>query len=200
MILPTPAGVTALNGGFMTAERQTRWLVAALLAMSLLAACGGSDDEPVVKPTSDAPTSATSAPVDADGFTPEQREVADAVVAYTNAVVGRGPGPVEPAIKDLVTPDVLDFISKADDENIVQAGLQYIGTMTVTPTAVTIDGDTARVQGCQDGSRVAIVKKGETQAGEGSTLLGSSTIDYGLVREDGAWLISDPKSTPVTSC
>lgn len=181
----------------MTATRYAAWLTTAVLTASLLGGCGGSD-EPTIKPTSDAPSA--SASPDADGFTPEQREVIDAVEAYEAAIVGRGPGPVEPAIRDLVTPDVLDFIGKADQENIVDAGLQYIGTMTITPTRVTIDGDTARVEACEDGSRAAIVKKGETKAGAGSQILGFAKINFGLRKQDGAWRISDPASETVTSC
>ncbi len=191
-----------MNGGFMTARRTTAWLATALLATTLLAACGGSDDDPAIKPMTESTSSApgSAEPTDADGFTPEQRDVINAVDSYANAVVGRGPGPVEPAIKDLVTPDVLDFITQADDENIVGKGLQYIGKTTFTPTRVTIDGDSATAQGCQDGSRAAIVKKGQTEAGAGSQILGSATLDFKLVKKNDSWLISDPKSTPVKSC
>ncbi|MCL3818868.1 nuclear transport factor 2 family protein [Aeromicrobium wangtongii] len=187
-----------IDGGFMATRRHAQWLATTVLTVSLLAACGGSDDEPVIKPTGQE-TSAAAAP-DPDGLSPEQREAFDAVVAYSTAVVGRGSEPVAPLIEDLVTPEVFDFIVPAETENVDQAGRQYIGTVKLTPTSVTVQGDTATVKGCQDGSAAYIVKKGDTQPGVGSRNLGSSRLDFRLVRENGRWLISQPESTPVKSC
>ncbi|MET0931878.1 MAG: hypothetical protein ABWX74_20355 [Aeromicrobium sp.] len=172
----------------------------ALLALSLLTACSGSsDDEPTIKPTSDAPSTA-AAPPDPDGLTPEQREVVDAVEAYGAAIIGRGNAPIGPVIKDLVTQDVYDFIVPAETENVEDAGLQYIGQTTLTPTKVTITGDTATVQGCDDGSAAFLVKKGETSAGVGSQPVSTTKINFGLVREGDRWIISDPESTVVSAC
>jgi hypothetical protein len=184
----------------MTARRHAAWLAATLLAASLLGACGGSDDDPAIKPVTDtASASATSA--DPDGLTPEQREVADAVQAYTKAFYGRGTESVADAAAEYVTPDLIDFL-RAGEKQILQDGkFQYLGEAIVRPEEVTISGDTAVFKGCSDGTQAAIVPVGETKVkGKGARIIGYSKLTYGLARSDGRWLISDPKGEPVSSC
>ncbi len=183
----------------MTVTRRAAAAVAALCATTMvLAGCGGSDEEPLVKPTSDTTTSA-AAP-DQDGFTPAQREVSDAVQTYVTAFFGRGASPVQPAIASMVTPDLLAKIVPAETKAIDDAGLQYIGEVTLDPQKVTIDGDTATYQGCRGGGSAAVVKKGETGAGVGSRPVTTSQLTYGLVRVDGRWLINDPRGERVSTC
>lgn len=185
----------------MTARRTTAWLATTLLATTLLAACGGSDDDPAIKPMTDKPSAAaTTTAADPDGFTPEQREVADAVEAYSKAFFGRGTDPVGPAVEDLVTPKVLDALVPAETKAVEDAGLQYIGTVTVDPASVTIDGDTAVFKGCSDGSQAFVVKKGETAPGVGSRSVGITRMTYGLVRQGDTWLIDEPRAERVTAC
>ena len=170
---------------------------ASLCTVTLLAGCGGSDEEPLVKPTSDASSSAVTDP---DGFTPEQREVADAVQAYSDAFFGRGADPVETAVGDLITPGLRDGLVPAETKAIDDAGLQYIGDAVVAPGSVTIDGDTATYKGCSDASEVYVVKAGETTAGVGSRNVGVTRITYTLVRQDGRWLIDEPRGEQVPAC
>lgn len=183
----------------MTAKRHIGRIAAALLTASLLTACGGSEDEPLVKPTTDAPTT-TAPPVDDDGFTPEQRELADQVTAYFTGVVGRGSSPVDPIIRDLVTPDLLAQVSASEKKSVDDAGLQYLGEAQIDVTEVTITGDTATVEGCNNSSKALLVKKGQKKAGAGSQLLGYSTMTVGLVREDDRWLIDSPRLETVNRC
>lgn len=182
----------------MTVTRCVRIVVAAVFATTMLAGCSGSDDEPLVKPTSDTTTSAAA--TDPDGFTAEQREVADAVQTYVTAFFGRGASPVQPAIAGMVTNDLLAKIVPAETKAIDDAGLQYIGEVTLDPQKVTIDGDTATFEGCRGGGSAAVVKKGETSAGVGSRLVTTSQLTYGLVRVDGTWLINDPRGERVATC
>ena len=57
-----------------------------------------------------------------------------------------------------------------------KAGMHYIGTVTIHPEKVTIDGDKATFEGCQDGSKAYVVKKGEKAAGVGSRSVGTSQL------------------------
>lgn len=170
----------------------------------LLGACGGADEKAATEPsatstagTSTAPTS-TATP-DPDGFSPEQREVADAVDAYTQAFFGRGANPVRPALEGLVTKKVLDALVPAETKAIDSAGLQYIGDVTIDAKTVTIDKDTATFTGCRD-SRAFVVKKGETTPGTGSRKVESSTMTFKLVRRGDRWLIDEPRGDPVNAC
>lgn len=171
-------------------------VVGLILATALLGAC--SSDEPPTK--SSASPKATATTRDADGFTPAEREVVDAVEAYNKAFFGRGATPVETAIEPFVTKAVLDGLGPAETKAVDDAGLQRIGTATLVPEQVTIDGDTAILTGCKDASRAFIVKKGETTAGVGSKAGGVSRITFGLVRQDGRWLVGDPRGEPVDAC
>lgn len=165
---------------------------AAVMVLSLTA-CGGST-EPERESTS-------AAPRGEDGLTPEERAVADAVQGYTDAYFNRGATAVGPAIQDLVTKDVYDLVVPAETRNVDEAGLQHLGEVTLSVDEVTIDGDSATVRGCQDASTSFIVKKGATEPGVGSSApLGFNRVEYGLVRKDGVWLVSDPKGEQVPSC
>lgn len=180
----------------MTTRRHAGWLATTLLAASLLGACGGSDDEPTIKPVDDVP-SATSAAPDADGFTPEQREVADAVQKWNKTVFSVTTDAIGPAIEGLVTQRVLDGVVAAEAD---QKPGQYLGAVTLAVTEVTVSGDTATVEGCRDGSQAYRVKKGDTQAGVGSSRVGTTQLTIGLVRQGGTWLIDDPKGKQVATC
>lgn len=179
----------------MSGRRLISLLVVLIIGAAALSACGGSD-EPDDKPTSPA----TSATPDPDGFTPEQREVADAVEAYNDAFFGRGTTPVETAIKDLVTKDLLGKMGPAESKAVDKAGLQYIGTVKLDPENVTIKGDKATYTGCQDGSEAFVVKKGEKSAGPGTRPVGSSELTVRVIREDGRWLVDFPKGEAVDTC
>jgi hypothetical protein len=168
-------------------------MTTALAALLPLAACGGSD-----QPQAEATT--TVAPRDEDGLTPDEREVADAVEAYTDAYFERGATKVGPAIKDLVTQEVYDLIVPAETKSVDGAGLQHLGKVALTVDKVTIDDDTAVYRGCQDASKSFLVRKGDTSPGVGSTTLGFTRMEYGLAREDGVWVVSDPRSEQVASC
>jgi hypothetical protein len=183
----------------MTVRRHSMWAVTTLLAATLLAACGGSDDDPAIKPVTGTP-SATATSADPDGLTPEQREVADAVQAYVSAFFGRGTTPVGTAVGDLITAKLRDGLVPAETKAVDDAGLQYIGTPVLDPEDVTIKGDTATYTGCNDGSQVFTVKKGETTAGVGSRNVGITRITYKLVRQDGRWLVDEPRGEQVQSC
>jgi hypothetical protein len=177
----------------VSGKRLISLMVALIIGVSVLSACGGSDepDKPTAKPT---------ATQDPDGFTPEQREVADAVEAYNKAFFGRGSLPVEPAIQKFVTKRLLDQVGPAESKAVDKAGLQYIGTVKLIPKDVTIKGDKATFKGCQDGSKAFVVKKGEKSAGVGSRPVGTTQLTIGLVREDGTWLVDDPQGEAAETC
>ncbi|AWB92769.1 hypothetical protein [Aeromicrobium chenweiae] len=165
------------------------------LTLLLLGGCGS--DEPSAASTSGTPTSAAADP---DGLTPEQREVVDAAEAYTDAIVGRGAQPLGPVIKDLVTKEVYDFIVPADTKALEDAGLQYVGQVTIKPSSVTITGDKALVKGCQDSSEAFMVAKGRTAPDAEAKPLPSTRISFGLVRRDGRWIVSDPEAADAKAC
>jgi hypothetical protein len=191
-----------MYGGFMTTTRHARLLAATLLAACLLGACGSSDDKPTIKPTSDAPSSqAAPATPDPDGFSPEQREVADVVQSYTTAIYGRGEAALEPAaLQPLVTTDLLDTIVSSEKEAVDDPGLHYVGDVTLSSDSVTIDGDTATFKGCLDGGSAFLAEKGETAAGPESTTVGITDVTITLVRDSARWVISDPQGEEVSSC
>ncbi|MCD9198447.1 hypothetical protein [Aeromicrobium wangtongii] len=176
----------------MTSRRPARWIATAVLAVSALTACGSSDDEPTIKPTSDAPTA--SAASDPDGYTAEQRAVVDVVQAYNQAGFGSGDLPISTAIADLATPEVLDAVKSAGDD------ARYSGVPSLTISTVTVSGDTATVKGCRDGSRVFTLKKGQAQPGVGSKPVGVTDLTIGLERMDDRWVISDPRGEQVEKC
>jgi len=180
----------------MTVKRHAGWLATALLTVSLLGACGGSDDEPTVKPTSDAPA-ATSAAPDPDGFTPEQREVADAVQKWNAAVFSGTTDTIGTTLQGIATQKVIDGVTAAEAD---LEPAEYLGDVTLDVTTVTVTGDAATVEGCRDGSKATRVKKGETEAGVGDSTVGTAKLTVGLVRQDGAWLIDDPRAEPVATC
>jgi hypothetical protein len=177
----------------MSARRHGTWLVTTLLAISLTGACGGSDDEPTIKPTTDAPSAAATA-ADPDGYSPDQRAVADVVQAYNQAAFGPGDVPVETAIKDLVTPEVLAGVQSAGGD------ATYSGVPTLTISAIRVSGDTATLEGCRDGARIYSLKKGQTQPGVGSKPVGITQLTFGLTRSDDRWVIADPRGEQVDKC
>lgn len=178
----------------MSGKRLISLLVVMLLGVSVLGACGGSD-EPQSKST--AKPTATR---DADGFTPDEREVVNAVEAYNKAFFGRGATPVVPAIQDFVTKKLLDQAGPAESKAVDKAGLQYIGSVTLHPEKVTIDGAKATFEGCQDGTKAFVVKRGETSAGVGSRAVSTTRLHVELVREHGRWLVDYPEGETVDSC
>lgn len=181
----------------MTARRRVGIIVGAICTATILTGCGGSDSDPLVKPTSDATTSAAADP---DGFTAEQRAIADRVTTYFTGVAARGTSPVEPVIQDLVTPELLATIVAGEQKNVEGKGLQHLGEATVDVDKVTIEGDTATVEGCYDGSQAYLVKKGEDTPGSGSQVLGYSTMSITMVRSGDNWLISQPLLEPAEGC
>ncbi len=178
----------------MTATRRAGIIVAALCATTILTGCGGSDSDPVIKPTSD---SASAATPDPDGYSPDQREVADVVTSWNSAAFAADTDEVGQAIGSLVTPDVLKGVLAAEAQ---QKPGSYVGDVTIDVQSVTVDGEAATVKACQDGSQAYRVTKGETEAGEGDPLVGATQLTIALVRQDGRWLISEPKGEPVPSC
>lgn len=178
----------------MSGKPLIKVLVLLMIGVSVLSACGGSDD-PV-----DQPTAKPTVSRDANGFTPQQREVADAVKTYSKAFFGRGTSPVEPAIKKYVTKRLLDKLGPAESKAVDKAGLQYIGSVKLIPKQVTINGDKATFEGCQDGSRAFVVKKGEKTAGVGSHAVITSQLKIGMVRSHGMWLVDDPRGTATQAC
>lgn len=180
----------------MTARRHATYLAATLLAASLLTGCGGSDDDPEIKPTSGTPSSAPAV-AGADGLTPEQREVADVVTRWNKAGFSVDTDEVGAAIEPYVTPEVLQGVTDAESR---QKPGSYLGTVGLDVTSVTISGDTATVKACQDGSQVYRVAKGETEAGVGDPLVGTSQLTVTLVRQEDKWLISRPEGKQVRTC
>jgi hypothetical protein len=122
------------------------------------------------------------------------------VTAYNEAFFGRGASPVKPAVEDFLTTKVLKGLVPAETKAVDDAGLQYIGTVTIQPERVTIDGNTATFLGCRDGSKAFLVKKGQSSPGVGSSPVGTLDLTVGLVRQDGRWLIDDPRGEDAPSC
>lgn len=179
----------------MTARRHTASLAAALMSVALLAGCGGSDGDPQIKPTTAAPSATVAA--DPDGYTPEQREVADVVTKWNKAAFSVTTDQVGPAIEPYVTPDVLNGVVASESKQKPGA---YLGEVILDVKDVTVSGDTATVTACQDGSQAYRVAKGETEAAVGDPLVGASQLTVTLVKQDGTWLISRPEGKQVRSC
>ena len=178
-------------------RRPAGWLMASLLAVSLVGGCGGSDEPPLVQPTSDAPS---AAPTDADGSTAAQREVITAMEAYDVVFFGRGTTPLRQVAGGIMTDDLLATLEPVAAQTLEDGTRQYSGTTTIKPTSVTIDGDTAVFAGCRDASQLFIVPVGQKAGQPGTRLVGSTQLEYGFVRQAGQWLVNDPKGTAVDAC
>lgn len=96
-----------------------------------------------------------------------------------------------------MTPRVLDAVVKAEAG---QQAADYLGDVTLDVQTVTVSGDTATARGCRDGAQAYRVKKGDTEAGIGSSRVGTTKLTIGLIRRDGTWLIDDPKGEQVRAC
>lgn len=168
-------------------------IVAATLAGSLLAGCGSDTPE---LPKASGPTQSGAA----GEFSPEQREVIDAVEAYYKALFDRGTTDVATALKGTVTDELFAQVVPDEKKMVDDAGKQHLGKIKVTPTAVTINGKSANYKGCFDGKGSYIVKRGATGAHPGDKPAGVTKLDYTLVRQDGSWLVDEPLGTRVASC
>lgn len=164
-------------------QRSLGVLLVAIAAVLALASCG-SDSSGELDPK-------PSASKDADGFTAEQREVIDAVDQYAETVQTYKAGDSADLAK-VATPQVISLLStiakpdKTKDE---------IGDYEMKPATVTVKGDTASYEGCSDFSKMFTVDAGETAPGAGAKVGSALKIDFTLVKDGDAWLVSDPKST-----
>lgn len=118
-------------------------VVAAATAFAL-AGCGGSDE-----PTDVTPTQA-EATADADGFTPDEREVADAAAAYYALINDFQGGDKTVDFESVLTAD--EAATVAPLIGAAFKSQKTLGESVYRPTDVTIDGDTASAVGCLDSS------------------------------------------------
>ena len=127
--------------------------------------------------------------------------MADAVQAYTDAAFARGSAVAAGSpVEQLVTPDLLSQLTDLDSSTPDDQKRDFIGTVTLAPDDVKIDGDKATYAGCQDGSKAYSVLPGETAPGAGSSIIGFTKLDIDLVRQDDRWLVNDPQGEAVASC
>lgn len=125
-------------------------------------------------------------------FSPEEQEVVDAVDDYYTALFGRGDQDIETTMDGRLTDELAGRLIPDEKAFTEDKGLQYIGEHELDPRRVSIEGETARFTGCVNTSQLFLVEAGTTQTGPGSIAVGSSDLDFELLREDGRWLISQP--------
>ncbi|MGJ9422219.1 hypothetical protein [Aeromicrobium sp. CF3.5] len=153
-----------------------------------LGACSGSSEPQ--------PPAESTASVDPDGFTAEEREVVDAVDAYQAALIDYQKGDREIDLTEVATDEVADGIVGGVKQALDDEGLVMLGDYTLTPDSVTVSGGTAEYSGCLDNSRLLLVPEEDRDSpGVGSRPVGESTvITYQLTRTDDTWLVSQPSA------
>lgn len=172
----------------------TRRVLAVLAAAAMLtAACSGSDDsglEPL-----------PSASTDADGFTAEEREVVEAVDAYQSALIEYQKGDRDIDLTAVATDEVADGIVDGAERVDQDEQLDLIGGSTImTVESVSIDGDTATWQGCNDSTALFLVPEGEDAPGVGSQQLQARQSTYTVIRQDETWVVSDATAEDNAPC
>lgn len=162
-------------------------VAAAATATLLLGACSGSGDSGI-EPLATAST-------DADGLTAEQREVVDAVDAYQAALIDYQKGDRDIDLTQFATEELASGIADGVEQSLDDEDRQLIGeTSVMTADTVSIDGDTATWKGCNDSTGLFVVPEGDDAPGVGSQRFEAERTVYTLVRQDGAWMVSDATS------
>lgn len=171
-------------------------LVGVCFVAFALVACGsdgGTSQESATQGVSEPSATATMVR-DADGFTPAEREVVDAVERYATAILNYQKGDRSVDLTKVATKEVADLFATGVKAEFDDKGKVLIGDSKFTAESVELDTDKARLRGCSDFSRVFTVDKGETTADVGDKPGAATSVDFQLVREDDTWLVSDPKS------
>lgn len=162
--------------------------LAALSALALgmlIAACGA--DEPATEAT---PTpTATAAPTAPKSDDAEAIAEIQAVYrAYWDAMVAAESGPsADPALfEGIATVPVIELNMRIV-QGFIQNGIHREGAPDVAEPSVSVDGDTARIEGCVDLTESKLMA-GDTEVGIQHT--GPEPRVYDAERSGDAWLIS----------
>ncbi|MCL3838430.1 hypothetical protein [Aeromicrobium duanguangcaii] len=164
-----------------------------MLAFPLLSACGTDDPDPV-QATDSAPP-----PVDADGYTAEQREAIDLVEGFLGAVYGRGTKPIAQTSRGLVTDEYGAELIKTSKAQVEDQGKKWLGPYAFDPAKVTIEGDAAWVDGCLDLTSMFLVPRSDGAAGADSTSIGKVLpAKYRLAKVGDTWLVDGYEEAETT--
>ncbi|RIQ13304.1 hypothetical protein DY240_25910 [Jiangella rhizosphaerae] len=155
------------------------------------AACSGESDEPTGLETSAAP-SETAAPTTTED--PDAAAVADIEALYQNywdTIIAMENVQDEQASYAALQQVAIELIAQTQIANLrglVDAGVTRDGEPVIGPPEVTVDGDTARAEGCVDEDGWNVYYNGEPVERE---LAGPQPRVFDLERVDGRWLITE---------
>ncbi|NYG55120.1 hypothetical protein [Nocardioides perillae] len=164
------------------ARRPVGALAAALLA-SALTGCGG--DDPVVLDEEPVAAQPTEAPAVSD-----EQQLRDLVEAYDAAldeVQERGGDAA--AFEGVLTADLAAEYSRNYTDNIYGNGMQMLGSWSFEVGDVEVDGDSATIEVCTDGTDVYVVPAGEG-IGDGARNQGIAPQVLTAEQVDDGWLLA----------
>ena len=177
-----------------------RRLVVGLALVGTLAISGCGNDEPEVESRSPAaePSTTTTTATDpdvaaAEAITAIYHQWWDAVIQAENeGLIDAGP------FEGLATNVVIDRQLLSVRTN-AKDGILRVGEPTVSEPVVTVDGDTARAEGCVDESTWGAEKDGEPLP---SDTRGPTPRVFDFVRQDGTWIVSErmPQEEATITC
>ncbi len=166
----------------MLTARHAAAIMAALLTLT---ACSGTD----VTDGSDEPPSPSQSPSATAAEKPDEAGVKAAIRDYNRALVSfNREQDVTPELEAVTTEAWADQLLTTYDDNIFSNGMEMVGRWRTIVQSVSVAGDSATAQVCNDGNKVYIVDRG---AGipDGAQSQGRSTGVIALVREDDEWKV-----------
>ncbi|TDC47975.1 hypothetical protein E1212_22545 [Jiangella ureilytica] len=174
----------------MTPRRATAPVLTA--AVLMLAACGGGGEEPQGLETTTAPaTSAEPTPTE-DPDAAAVAAIEAQYQAYWDTVIAMENVQDEAASYAALQQVAIELIAQTQIANLrglVDANVTRDGAPVVGPPQVTVDGDTARAEGCVDEDPWNVYYNGELV--EDRELGGSQPRVFDLEQVEGRWLISE---------
>lgn len=132
----------------------------------------------------------------ADGAAPavgDEQQLRDLVDAYDAAVNGLVVEGRTSAFEGVATSSGADRFVEEYRTNLVGNGLQMLGEWRYEFLGAAVEGDTADVRMCVDGTDLYVVEEGAL-VGEGDRNQGRRRAVLEAVREDGRWLVEDVRS------
>lgn len=168
----------------------------ALVGALTMSGCGNGDEPEAESPT--AAESATTAAPDPDEAAAQDIAAVyhrwwDAVVQAENEIL-LDAVPFEGLATNLVIDQQLVSVRQYAED-----GIHRVGQPTVSEPVVTVDGDTARVEGCVDESTWGAERNGDPLPAD---TRGPTPRVFDFVRQDGTWIVSErlPQEEATITC
>lgn len=168
--------------------------MAGVVLAAALAVSGCSGDEPEPEPT---PSTSETTDPEAEAtaqITAAYYEWWDAVVEATNTGTLE-PGPFQDIATSLAIDKQLLVVRRLADQGITRQGEPEI----FQPAVTTLDGDTARIEGCVDEASWKLIQNDEELPADSR---GPTPRVLDFVRQDGAWIVADtvPQQEATITC